>query len=120
MNNNIIIDSNITPTDVKIYTENGTPYLDYTGICYASNGDKIKVHLPKIGLTFTNITQEKDYKEYERHEEQKCLWDPRKILPKFNIYASNDIWATFEVIEREVSKERLEKELDYKLTLTKK
>ena len=59
MNNNVIIDSNITPTDVKIYVENGTPYLDYTGTCYASNGDKIKVHFPKIDLTLTNITQEK-------------------------------------------------------------
>lgn len=90
MNSNVIIDSHITPTDVKIYVENGTPYLDYTGICYASNGDKIKVHFPKIDLTLTNIT---------------------------NVCASNDKWATFEVIEREVSKEQLEKELGYKLNI---
>lgn len=54
-----IISSGVRPTDVKIYVEDGVPYLDYTGICYASNGDKIKVHFPKIDLTLTNITQKK-------------------------------------------------------------
>ena len=111
MNNNVIIDSNITPTDVKIYVENGTPYLDYTGTCYASNGDKIKVHLPKVDLTLTNITQEKEYEEW------KYQWGSREILTRFNVYASNDKWATFEVIEREVSKKQLEKELGYKLNI---
>ena len=111
MNNNVIIDSNITPTDVKIYVENGTPYLDYTGTCYASNGDKIKVHFPKIDLTLTNIAQEK----YE--EEWKYQFGSRKILTKFNVCVSNDKWATFEVVEREVSKKQLEKELGYKLNI---
>lgn len=110
MNNNVIIDSYIAPTDVKIYVENGTPYLDYTGICYASNGDKIKVHFPKISLTLTNITQEKD-------EEWKYQLGSRKILTKFNVCASNDKLATFEVVEREVSKKQLEKELGYKLNI---
>ena len=110
MNNNVIIDSNITPTDVKIYVENGTPYLDYTGICYASNGDKIKVHLPKVGLTFTNITQEKD-------EEWEYQLGSRKILTKFNVCALNGKLATLEVLEREVSKKQLEKELGYKLNM---
>lgn len=87
MNNNVIIEGNIIPTDVKIYVENGTPYLDYTGICYASNGGKIKVHFPKVDLTFTNI----------------C--------------APNGKLTTFEVLEREVSKKQLEKELGYKLNI---
>lgn len=111
MNNHVIIDSKITPTDVKIYVENGTPYLDYTEICYASNGDKIKVHFPKIDLTLTNITQEKEYEEW------KYQWGSREILTKFNVCASNDKWATFEVVEREVSKKQLEKELGYKLNI---
>lgn len=110
MNNKVIIDSNITPTDVKIYVENGTPYIDYTGICYASNGDKIKVHLPKVGLTLTNVTQEKD-------EEWKYQSGSREMLIKFNVYASNDQLATFEVLEREVSKKQLENELGYKLNI---
>lgn len=111
MNNKVIIDSNITPTDVKIYVENGTPYLDYTGICYASNGDKIKVHLPKVGLTLNIVTQEKEYEEW------KYQCGSREIFTKFNVYASNGQLATFEVLEREVSKKQLEKELGYKLNI---
>lgn len=110
MNNNVIIDSNITPTDVKIYVENGIPYLDYTGTCYMINGDKYKVHIPKIGLTLTNI----------KSESAECydyLGHARKILPSFQIYACGDEYFSFEVIEREVSKKQLEKGLGYKLNI---
>lgn len=110
MNNNVIIDGNITPTDVKIYVEDGVPYLDYTGTCYMTNGDKYKVHIPKIGLTLTNIASESDvYYNY--------LGRSRKILPSFQIYACGDEYFSFEVIEREVSKKQLEKELGYKLNI---
>lgn len=111
MKYNPIITSNIQPTDVKVYVENGIPYLDYTGICYAGNGDKIKVHLPKIGLTLTDITQEREYEEWGLYRESS------KILTKFNVYASNGQWTTFEVVEREVSKKQLEKELGYKINI---
>ena len=110
MNNNVIIDSNITPTDVKIYVENGIPYLDYTGTCYMSDGCKCKVHIPKVGLTLTNIESESDVcYDY--------LGYTRKILPSFQIYACGDECFSFEVIEREVSKKQLEKELGYKLNI---
>lgn len=59
MRNNFHIKSSLMPTDVKIYTEDGTPYLDYTGTCYMSDGCKYKIHIPKIGLTFSQVTQEK-------------------------------------------------------------
>lgn len=52
MINNLHIESSLMPTDVKIYTEDGIPYLDYTGTCYMSDGCKYKIHFPKIGLTF--------------------------------------------------------------------
>lgn len=110
MNNNVIIDGNITPTVVKIYVEDGVPYLDYTGTCYMTNGGKYKVHIPKIGLTLTNIASESDvYYNY--------LGRSRKILPSFQIYACGDEYFSFEVIEREVSKKQLEKELGYKLNI---
>nr|DAU51690.1 MAG TPA: hypothetical protein [Caudoviricetes sp.] len=76
MNNNAIIDGNITPTDVKIYVENGIPYLDYTGTCYMINVGKYKVHISKIGLTLTNIESKSD-------ECYDYLGRSRKILPSF-------------------------------------
>lgn len=54
-----IISSDVRPTDVKIYIEDGVPYLDYIGTFYATDGSKCKVHFPKIGLTFSKVMQEK-------------------------------------------------------------
>lgn len=106
-----IITSPITPTDVKIYTEDGVPYLDYTGTFYASDGCKCKIHLPKIGLTFSKVTQEKEEEEYD------YFGYKQRITTAFNVFASNDEWFKYEIIEREVSKKQLEKELGYKLNI---
>lgn len=105
-----IITSPILPTDVKIYTEDGVPYLDYTGTFYASDGCKCKIHLPKIGLTFSQVTQEQET-EYD------YFGYKRKVLMNFNIFASDDKFYEFEIIEREVSKKQLEEELGYKLNI---
>ena len=105
------IASSITPTDVKIYTEDGIPYLDYTGTFYTNDGCKCKIHLPKIGLTFSQVTQEKEEEEYD------YFGHKRKVLMNFNIFASDDKFWEFEIIEREVSKKQLEKELGYKLNI---
>ena len=106
-----IITSSITPTDVKIYTEDGIPYLDYIGTFYDSDGCKCKVHIPKIGLTFSQITQEKEEEEYD------YFGHKRKILMNFNVFISDDKFWEFEILEREVSKKQLEKELGYKLNI---
>lgn len=105
------IASPILPTDVKIYTEGGIPYLDYTGTFYTNDGYKCKIHFPKIGLTFSQVTQEQEA-EYVYLGGYK-----RKVLMNFNIFASDDKFYEFEIIEREVSKNQLEKELGYKLNI---
>lgn len=105
-----IISSGVRPTDVKIYIEDDVPYLDYIGTFYATDGSKCKVHFPKIGLTFSKVMQEKE-------EEYDCFDYKQRIITKFDIFAVDDKWATFEVIEREVSKKQLEKELGYKLNI---
>ena len=105
------IASPILPTDVKIYTEGGVPYLDYTGTFYTNDGYKCKIHFPKIGLTFSQVTQEQEA-EYVYLGGYK-----RKVLMNFNIFASDNKFCEFEIIEREVSKKQLEKELGYKLDI---
>lgn len=106
-----IITSSITPTDVKIYTEDGIPYLDYIGMFYGSDGCKCKVHIPKIGLTFSQVTQEKEEEEYDYF----CY--KQNVLMNFNVFVSDDKFWEFEILEREVSKKHLEKELGYKLNI---
>ena len=111
MQYNPIITSAISPTDVKIYTEDGVPYLDYTGTFYANDGCKCKIHFPKIGLTFTRITQEKEEKEYD------YFGYKQRVTISFNVFATNDEWFKYEILEREVSQKQLEKELGYKIKI---
>lgn len=53
----------------------------------------------------------------EKEKEYDCFDYKQRIITKFDIFAVDDKWATFEVIEREVSKKQLEKELGYKLNI---
>ena len=112
MKNNLHIESPLTPTDVKIYTEDGIPYLDYTGVCYMSDGCKYKIHLPKVGLEFTNVIQEEDNATYDI-----CGSYKQKIVLDFRVFATDGKFYTYEILERDVSKKQLEKELGYKLNI---
>ena len=106
----------IQPTDVKIYYEDSVPYLDYTGTCLTDKG-MIKIHIPKLGLKLQEITKTEEYTNqfaYDRHDVP--LVDNR-ILISQQIYAVNDELATFEVIEREMTKEQIEKEFGYKIKI---
>jgi len=112
---NTIITDTIHPTDVKVYIENGVPYLDYTGVA-ESNMGTLKIHFPKVGLDFTRIIT-------EREEEDICCGIPPtkvfSIVKSFNLYATDDKWMEYEILERSTTKEQLEKELGYKIKFTK-
>ena len=106
-----IISSSIHPTDVKIYIEDGVPYLDHVGTFYAADGSKCKVHFPKIGLAFSELVQEREEDEHD------YFGYKQRVITKFNTYVVYGKWAEFEVIERDVSKKQLENELGYKLNI---
>lgn len=111
MKNDVYIESPLTPTDVKIYTEDGTPYLDYTGTCYMSDGCKYKIHLPKVGLQFTQVTQQEDSEIHDF-----CGYKQRVVLD-FKVLITDGKFYTYEILERDVSKKQLEKELGYKVNI---
>ena len=75
------------------------------------DGCKCKIHFPKIGLTFTRITQEKEEKEYD------YFGYKQRVTISFNVFATNDEWFKYEILEREVSQKQLEKELGYKIKI---
>lgn len=109
-NNSLFVISDIVPTDVNIYIEDNVPYLDYVGECVLSDGTKYKIHFPKINLKISSFKQDM-YDEYDFYH------GIRRIKPSFNVLVSNDRYVEYEVIEREVTKEQLEKELGYKINI---
>lgn len=109
MNYDVILDKRIIPTDVKVFVENGIPYLDYTGI--TDGVWQCKVHIPKMSLTIDCI-----------ESTSGCAADNMGIsLVTFK----TDITANFnqpyafkiEVLEREMTKSQIEQELGYKIKI---
>ena len=102
----------ITPTDVRVYIEDGVPYLDYIGTVMTGMG-KAKVHIPKIGLNITAVSKEEDIVDsYDMYNNKVA-----SIRTRLEIFAENDRWCECKIIEREMSKEQIEKELGYKVKI---
>lgn len=106
------IEGVIKPVDVKIYLEDGMPYLDYTGTVTTKFG-KLKVHIPKMSLEFNEIICEREeYSEFYYPFDHPIL-----IQTKQEFFACNDKAYELEIIEREMSKAQIEKELGYKIKI---
>lgn len=106
------ITSGVEPKDVKIFYEDGVPYLNYVGTSVCDNGFKVRVIIPKMSLKLENITINTEIinKIYKKGLEIPIHTEKR-------IYSVDEQYAIIEPIEREVTKEDLEKELGYKLNI---
>ena len=101
----------IIPTDVKVYYENGIPYLEYRGIPQNGSFDKVEVYIPKINLNISSI-------EYTSN-----LYAPNELNVTFSanhIIEPNNYNVVVTVIERNMTKAQIEKELGYKVNIVEK
>lgn len=108
----------LIPTDVRIYYEGGMPYLDYTGTAQTEFG-KVKVRLPKISLAYNVI--ENKYAYEERNVCDNLGVSVNKYIVKLSqeVMVKNDGYFVVEIIEREMTKEQIEKQLGYKVKIVK-
>ena len=113
MKSNIILtEIRPVPTDVRIYYENGVPYLDYTG-WFDTNEGRAKVHFPKISLSIKVIDQEAEYAEY--YGKYNILLG--QVMVGLEIVATNEQWFKYEIVEREMTKSQIEKEIGCKVKI---
>lgn len=104
----------IHPIDVKVYVEDNIPYLEYTGI--VNRGDmKIKVHFPKIDLSFNVLEHISEHQTYGGDPWGRSLGSV--LLSQKVLIGNTDVAYTYEVIEREMTKEQVEKALGYKVKI---
>lgn len=100
--------ANITPVDAKIYYEDNTPYLDYVGEALAPDNTRIKIHIPKVKLSFPRFYCKRRGTQYRNG-----------VILNFEANAvldgQNEI--SFQIVEREMTKEQVEKELGYKINI---
>lgn len=100
--------ANITPIDVKVYYENKTPYLDYTGEALGPDNSRIKIHIPKVRLDFRRFHCER--REYRHYTGLILGFEQHAVF-------ESDNHITFEIVEREMTKEQIEKQLGYKIKI---
>ena len=101
---------NITPTDVKVYIEDGVPYLDYKGIIKSGKQD-VEIHIPKMGLNFRGVECGSD-----RFNNGYILTSLRHQCFAIN-EPERPYMYTLKILEREMTKKEIEKELGYKVNI---
>lgn len=99
----------VTPTDIKVFYEDGKPYLYYTGVCTLDYGMKVQVCIPKMDLQLNNvkITRESVGAQILSSKMQVTTGTEGHLF-------------TLKPLERTVTKTELEKELGYKLNISYK
>ena len=100
----------VKPTDLKIYYEDSTPYLDYKGIAETNYG-KVEIHIPKMGLVIN---------ELECKYEDVCDGRGASVFAtRFYQAHSEPAAFTIRTLERNMTKNQIEKELGYKVNIIK-
>ena len=100
----------IKPTDLKIYYEDSIPYLEYKGIAETNYG-KVEIHFPKMGLVLNN---------FECHRETLYNGFGASIVTMTEYSTQSDEAFTITILERDMTKKQIEKELGYKVNIVEK
>ena len=95
----------VIPTDVKIYYENGIPYMEYRGVTNNFSDDKFEVYFPKIPLNISEFTWDEDYTTVSQ------------LSVTFENYLKISEVPRFKIIEKNMTKAQIEKELGYKINI---
>lgn len=99
-------------TSASIFYEDNVPYIDWKGATVLSDGSIANVHIPKMGLDISEISQEvEDYSDFLSNKVIKS----KQVFVKDGFEPDEDIIITIK--EREMTKEQIEKELGYKIKI---
>ena len=99
-------------TSASIFYEDNVPYIDWKGATVLSDGSIANVHIPKMGLDISEISQEvEDYSDFLSNKVIKS----KQVFVKDGFEPNEDIIITIK--EREMTKEQIEKELGYKIKI---
>lgn len=99
-------------TSAAIFYEDNVPYIDWKGATVLSDGSIANVHIPKMGLDISEISQEvEDYSDFLSNKVIKS----KQVFVKDGFEPDEDIIITIK--EREMTKEQIEKELGYKIKI---
>lgn len=105
-----VITGPIKPTDLKIYYEDNTPYLDYKGIAETNYG-KVEFHFPKMALILNEV---------ECNTEMFGCGRGESVVTMRECLTRSKEFFTIKTLERNMTKNQIEKELGYKVNIVEK
>ena len=104
--------SKIKAKDIRVYIEDGIPYIHYIGEFYSKYG-KYEITIPKMSIDIESIVEDRDVKYDTLHG----LISYPKISFSRNLYTVENYIFTLRCIEKAMTKEEIEKELGYKINI---
>lgn len=110
------IEQTIYPTDIKVFYEDGDPYVSYKGVAIMY-GDTYEIEIPKMDMVIHAI---EDICETETQYGCGPFGESQnQVATRItrHLYAVEDVVFTATPIKKKMSKKDIEKELGYKIEI---
>ena len=104
----------ITPKDIKVFYEDGKPYVEYRGIVKLGN-DTYEIEIPKMDMVLTAL--ESVVEQYWSWDIASGIFAPSSISVKQNVHVHQDINFKLKPIKKRMTKADIEKKLGHKVEI---
>ena len=89
---------NVIPKDIKVFYEDGKPYIYYVGIGYV-DGRKAEITIPKMGLYLRDIETLTETEYYSWQTRTDDIVVPVKV--RHDVYVVHDTFFTVRFLDEE-------------------
>lgn len=106
------ISGHIEPTDIKVFYEEGKPYIHYKGVLNYM-GDQYAIDIPKMDMVLKTLEHVTEYSCTFDYKREKVI----KVPVLSECHAEHEVYFTADLIKKKMSKSEIEKELGYKVDI---
>lgn len=106
------ISGHIEPTDIKVFYEEGKPYIHYKGVLHYM-GDQYAIDIPKMDMVLKTLEHVTEYSCTFDYKTEKVT----KVPVLSECHAEHEVYFTADLIKKKMSKSEIEKELGYKVDI---
>ena len=106
------ISGHIEPTDIKVFYEDGKPYIHYKGVLNYM-GDQYAIDIPKMDMVIKTLEYVSGYSYTFDYKTEKIT----NVLVLSECHAEHEVYFAADLIKKKMSKSEIENELGYKVDI---
>lgn len=110
------IGETIVPKDIKVFYEDGKPYVEYRGIVKLGN-DEYEIEIPKMDMILTGLESVIDQRYVYAMDGHGCKLKNIGFQVCNEVHAYQNINFRLKLIKRSMKKNDIEKELGYQIDI---